>query len=354
MKNPNLYWLAAVVILASCNIDSGYSLMDFRQVEKIDAHYHIYTSENNSLAQAEQNNFTLININTFSDGCERVVGAHQNLVLLKQKHGGATEFTATFCLDGWNTPGWVENTIAWIDQCVADGAIAVKVWKNVGMEFRDSSGEFVMIDHPQFEPVFRHLEENGIPLVAHLGEPLNCWLPLDEMTTRNDSSYFARNPQYHMYLHPDFPSYEEQLAARDRMLKKHPNLTFIACHLASLEWSVDEMAAFLDKFPNASMDMAARMGQLFYQTAEDRNKVRNFFIKYQDRLLYGTDVTDNGGDRASFEETLQETWHNHWVYLVSDATMSSPLVDKPFQGLNLPRMVIDKIYAENARKWYKL
>src|SRR5690554_1613269 len=108
MKNQNLFWLAVSVLLASCSIDSGYVLTDFRQVEKIDAHYHIYTRNDNSLAQAKRDNFILLNINTYSDGCERVVEAHQNLLLLKQEHGGATEFTATFCLEGWNDPGWVE------------------------------------------------------------------------------------------------------------------------------------------------------------------------------------------------------------------------------------------------------
>lgn len=354
MKNRNLIGLATVLILFSCSNKSYYSPEDFPDVKKIDAHYHIYTGEDNSLKQAEQDNFRLLNINTFSDGCERVVEAHQELVRLKQSQGDATAFTATFCLDGWDDPGWVENTIAWIDQCVADGAVAVKVWKNIGMEFRNREGELVMIDDPQLEPVFQHLVDIGIPLVGHLGEPRNCWLPLNEMTTRNDSNYFARNPQYHMYLHPGLPSYEEQLAARDRMLENHPELTFIACHLASLEWSVDEMADFLNRFPNASMDLAARMGQLYFQTVEDREKVRDFFIQYQDRLLYGTDVIDSGGEKAAFEEMLHSTWLYDWEYFVTDNEMSSNLINRPFRGLKLPREVVDKIYFSNAVKWYKL
>jgi predicted TIM-barrel fold metal-dependent hydrolase len=271
---------------------------------------------------------------------------------LKQEYPETTEFTTTFCLDGWDEPGWVENTISWIDQCVADGAIAVKVWKNIGMEFRDKDSLLIMIDDPQFDPVFQHLAENGIPLVGHLGEPKNCWLPLDEMTTKNDSGYFANNPQYHMYLHPEFPSYEEQMAARDRMLEKHPNLVFIGCHLASLEWSVDEMAAFLDRFPNASMDMAARMGQLFYQTVENREKVRDFFINYQDRLMYGTDIIDRGQEKEAFQNRMHQTWMNDWEYLVTDNKMTSSLIDGEFRGLKLPKEVVDKIYAANVKKWY--
>lgn len=345
------FWIAAFALF-SCQNKNYYSMEDFPKVEKIDSHYHIYTDRENSVKQAQNDNFRLLNINTYSGGCERVVEAHQLLKSLKQKYPETTEFTATFCLDGWDEPGWVENTIAWIDQCVADGAIAVKVWKNIGMEFRDKDSLLIMIDDPRFYPVFRHLEENQIPLVGHLGEPKNCWLPLDEMTTKNDSNYFANNPQYHMYLHPEFPSYEEQMAARDRMLEKHPSLIFIGCHLASLEWSVEEMAAFLERFPNAAMDMAARMGQLFYQTVDDREKVRNFFIIYQDRLMYGTDIIDRGQEKEAFQNRMHQTWLSDWEYLVTGNKMTSNLINGEFRGLKLPKEVVDKIYAGNVKKWY--
>jgi predicted TIM-barrel fold metal-dependent hydrolase len=228
----------------------------------------------------------------------------------------------------------------------------VKVWKNIGMEFRDMDSALIMIDDPKFDPVFAHLAEKGIPLVGHLGEPKNCWLPLEEMTTKNDSGYFSRNPQYHMFLHPEFPSYEEQMAARDRMLDKNPGLVFIGCHLASLEWSVDELGKWLDKYPNTAVDMAARMGQLFYQTRENPEKVHNFFIKYQDRLLYGTDIIDRGQEKESFQKRMHETWLKDWEYLVTDNTMTSSLIDGEFKGLKLPKEVVDKIYKLNAEKWY--
>jgi hypothetical protein len=354
MRTKNIFFILGSILFFSCQNNKFYTLEDFPNVKKTDAHYHIYTNENNSVEQAQQDNFSLLSINTFSGGCDRVADMHRWMTALKKQHPNTVEFTTTFCLDGWDEPGWVEKTIAWIDQCIADGAIAVKVWKNIGMEWRDKDSTLIMIDDPQFYPVFRHLEEKGIPMVGHLGEPKNCWLPLEEMTTKNDSSYFSRNPKYHMYLHPEFPSYEEQMAARDRMLQKHPNLMFIACHLASLEWSTEEMAAFLDRFPNASMDMAARMGQLFYQTVEDREKVRDFFIKYQDRLLYGTDIIDRGRDKESFQRQMHETWLTDWEYLVTDNKMTSSLIDGEFRGLKLPREVVDKIYSSNVKKWYKL
>lgn len=348
----NLLFLLSVFTLFSCK-NNFYTMEDFPGVEKIDAHFHIYTAENNSVEQAQKDGFKLFAINTYSGGCERVVDAHQWLKAANNQNPGTVAFSATFCLDGWDDPAWVDNTVSWIDRCLNDGANSVKVWKNIGMEFRDKDSVLIMIDDPQFDPVFRHLAQKGIPLVGHLGEPKNCWLPLDEMTTKNDSGYFSRNPQYHMYRHPEFPTYEEQMAARDRMLDKNPDLIFIGCHLASLEWSVDELAKWFDKYPNAAADMAARMGQLFYQTAEDREKVRDFFIKYQDRLLYGTDIIDHGGDREAFQKRLHETWLRDWEYLVTDNEMTSNLIDGKFRGLKLPKEVVDKIYSSNFRKWYK-
>lgn len=352
MKTFAFILVISTLALFSCQ-NNYYSINDFGSVEKIDSHFHIYTDKNVSQEQAQKDNFKLFAINTYSGGCERVVEAHQWLTAIKQTSPNNFAFSATFCLEGWDDPAWAENTISWIDQCVADGANSVKVWKNVGMEFRDKDSILVMIDDPQFDPVFKHLAEKGIPLVGHLGEPKNCWLPVNDMTTNNDKRYFTEHPQYHMFKHPEFPSYQEQMGARDQMLEKNPDLTFIGCHLASLEWSVDTLAEFLDRFPNAAVDMAARMGQLFYQTRENREKVRNFFIKYQDRLLYGTDIIDRGQEKQSFQNNLHETWMRDWEYLVTDHPMTSNLIDGDFQGLQLPKEVVDKIYADNFKHWFK-
>lgn len=330
-----------------------YSIDDFGEVPKIDAHYHIYSDRENSVEQAQKDNFRPVCINTYTGECAGVIQTHQRLKGLREKYPTTIVFTTTFCLDGLDEPGWAENVIEWIDRCVEDGAVAVKVWKNVGMSFRDKDGVLIMIDDSRFDPIFRHLTEKGIPLVGHLGEPKNCWLPLEEMTTKNDSSYFAAHPEYHMYRHPEYPSYEQQISARNRMLSKNPGLQFIGCHLASLEWSVDEIAHFLDRFPHAAVDMAARMGQLFYQTREDRDKVRNFFIAYQDRILYGTDIIDEGGEKEMFQNRIHQTWLRDWEYLVTDNEMSRQLIEGKFRGLKLPREVVDKIYFTNARRWYK-
>ena len=166
------------------------------------------------------------------------------------------------------------------------------------MVTKDRDGNLIVLDDPKFDPVFAFIKEQGKVLLSHAGEPKNCWLPLDSMTVNNDRNYFREHPQYHMYLHPEMPSYEEQIEHRDNMLAKNPYLAFVAVHMASLEWSIDEEAKFLDRFPNASLDLAERMSHTQYLTQKDRDKVRNFFMKYQDRILYATDFQESK-DRKS-------------------------------------------------------
>lgn len=350
MKTNNLFLLLFALSLCSCN--QYYSMEDFASVEKIDAHYHIDSPNSISMEQAIKDNFKLLSINTNSGTCEQVVNTHHWLRKINDKNTSDFAYTCTFCLDGWDEPAWQENTIAWIDQCVADGAIAVKVWKNIGMEFRDKNGKLVMIDDPKFDPIFKHIAELEIPLVGHLGEPKACWQPIEKMQANNNKNYFTKHPQYHMYLHPEFPTYEEQMKARNRMLDKNPNLIFIGCHLASLEWSVDVLASWLDKYPNTAVDMAARMGDLFYQTRDDNKKVHDFFIKHQDRLLYGTDIGEDEGADEGFKKQNHEIWLSDWEYFVTDNKKTSRLIDGEFEGLKLPKEIVDKIYAENTKKWY--
>jgi hypothetical protein len=178
MKTKNLILPLFASIIISCS-SNYYSMEDFPKVEKTDAHYHIYSAQNNSMEQAQNDNFKLLTVNVYSGDCARVIDSQKQSAKLLKKYPADFAYAATFCLDGWDDSTWVEKTILWLDSCIADGAIAVKVWKNIGMEFRDKDSVLIMIDDPKFDPVFKHLAEKGIPLVGHLGEPKNCWLPFN-------------------------------------------------------------------------------------------------------------------------------------------------------------------------------
>jgi len=134
------------------------------------------------------------------------------------------------------------------------------------------------------------------------------------------------------------------------MLKKHPQLRVVGCHLGSLEWDVDELAKSFDTYPNFSVDVAAR---ICHFQVQNREKVRNFLIKYQDRVLYGTDnEISEKDDIKKMTEMFHQIWLNHWDYFATDKMMTSSIVDNNFQGLALPEEVLRKIYYENAKKWY--
>src|SRR3954466_3630812 len=135
------------------------------------------------------------------------------------------------------------------------------------------------------------------------------------MTVNNDRSYFKEHPQYHMFLHPEYPSYEEVIAARDHLLEKNPKLRFVGAHLGSLEWDLDELAKRLDKFPNMAVDMAARIPHIQYLTQKDREKVRSFFDKYQDRIIYATDSDlEPDSNPEEKKKSLHDVWIANWKF----------------------------------------
>jgi hypothetical protein len=333
--------------------ETFYAEGDFEKVEKADVHIHIFTESTDFIEQARKDNFKVVNIALDArNNMARVRNQFYFCQLQQRKNPELVETATAFSMEGWDEPDWLERNLAWLDSSINNGAIAVKIWKNIGMVYRDKDGNLISIDNPRFDPILKMLADRKIAVIGHLGEPKNCWLPLEEMTTNNDRNYFRQHPEYHMYKHPDLPSYEDQIAARDRMLQKNPDLVFVGAHLGSLEWSVDELAKTLDRFPNMAVDMAARMGQLFYQTHFEREKVRAFFIKYQDRLLYATDMGANGSEeRAELAKELHDTWYRDWRYFVTDDTLRSNLVDEQYLGLKLPKGVVDKIYYQNAIKW---
>ena len=330
-----------------------FSLDDFATIEKIDIHFHLHSDSTDFVRLARRDRFRFLNIATQSADSETMKQKHSTIFLQYQANPDRIAPVSSFSMDDWDNADWTETTIRFLDRTFEKGAVGVKVWKNIGMVARNKDGRLIMIDDPQLDPIFEHIQRRGIVLMGHLGEPKNCWLPLAEMTVNNDRSYFQRNPQYHMYLHPEMPSYQDQIDARDRMLAKHPQLRFLAAHLASLEWSVDEMAKFLDRFPNAVMGTAARLGQLQYQSHEDRNKVIAFLNRYQDRVLYGSDMGVGPTNKAEPRyQQARERWLRDWKYFNTDEMIKVPELDEPVQGLALPKQVVEKIYRINAQRLF--
>jgi Amidohydrolase len=324
-----------------------YRLEDFDKVKKFDVHIHINTSETHFIVQAIEDNFHFLDIVD-----DRPFGLpmqqQQEFALMHLANfPEQMEFATTFKVSNWDQKDWVATTIKNLKQSFDQGASAVKIWKNIGMELKDENGSFVMVDHPKIDSVLTYLTEIDIPLLGHNGEPRDCWLPLEEMTF--NQGYYGAHPEYHMYLHPEYPSYEDQIEARDHMLQKHPDLDFMGAHLGSLEWSLEELAKRLDDYPLMRVDLT-RMPNLKLHTFNDRNKTREFFITYQDRLIYGTDTAINPTDKPNeLKQSIHQKWLDEWKFYATDHTLKLEGYGN-LKGLQLPREVIDKIYFGNASK----
>jgi predicted TIM-barrel fold metal-dependent hydrolase len=331
------------------------------KMPKIDAHAHISTlgpgQAETFIAFLVKHNFRWLAICTGGMDWNRL---QQKIELMRNLHRSYPErigWATSFDLSNWGAADWEKAATKTLTDGFSQGAVAGKVWKDIGMVLKDPDGKYVMIDDPRLGPVLDSIARQGHPLVAHLGEPRNCWLPLDSMTTDSDRSYFRGNPQYHGYLHPEVPGYTQQIAARDAVLKQHPQLKVVGCHLGSLEYDVDELAKRLDQYPNFAVDLAARMVHLQIQP---REKVRNFILKYQDRILYATDLEIGGGkgevaaDLAPSLARIEGVYRLDATWLATDQQVEVPRAKAGYlsRGLALPAPVLRKIYYENARKWY--
>ena len=322
----------------------------------IDAHVHLNTNTQAKLQLAAQYNAYFVSINTdipfFID-----LQAQREMINTLNQNTQRSFFITSFDTQYWNTPRWLPHAIEQIKAGIAAGAKGVKIWKNIGMDenLKDDQGNFVLLDDARFDPIFQYLSDAGIVLLNHQGEPRNCWLPLEEMTVASDREYFAAHPEYHMFKNKHYPSYETHMAARDRVLERFPKLHYVGLHLFSMEYDLEEVAKRLDRFPNSQTDLAERICHVQLQTMHNREKVRQFFIDYQDRILYGTDVIDDGSLTAEATAAkLEQLWQYHWEFFATDHLMEAAEFEGNFNGLKLPESVLKKIFYSNAVSTYKL
>lgn len=344
----------------NASAEQYYTVQDFESVKKIDAHVHLTVDIDTAfINQAAVDNFRMLTINVYNSAGTPIEAQQDFAIKLIKAYPGRIAYATTFSLKNYNEPGWQTEVIDYLQQSFAKGAIAVKVWKNVGMQLRDKNNKLVFVDNARFDTIFNYLTINHIPLIGHLGEHKNSWLPLNKMTVKGNRDYAAAHSEEYMYLHPDRPSYKYYLKVRNNMLDKNLKLKFIGAHLGAQEWSVAELGKTLDKYPNMTVDMAERVSHLQYQAKTNWQGVHDFFIKYQDRILYGTDMRHDAMDIVNehittpegLKKHVHEVWLRHWRFFTTNQKMRVPKVEGTFYGLKLPRGVINKIYYKNALKW---
>jgi len=320
-----------------------------------DAHVHWNASSIEKMNLANRYEAHCLSINTDAPFFP-LLSAQENMIHeLQSAACGRLHYICSFGLDTWEEDDWQAQTITSLAKSLSTGAVGIKIWKNIGMDpqLRRRSGEFLMLDDPIFDPIYNFAIEHNVVVVGHQGEPLNCWLPLDDMTVDSDRNYFGSHPEFHMHKHPEYPSYKDQIAARDRLLANFPKLKFVGLHLLSLEWSLAEVAHRLDRFPLLMTGLAERICHVQLQARDNWREVRNFFIQYQDRIIYGTDAIDDGTlTGVEFAQRLEKLWNFHWDFFATSNVMHAPEFKGEFTGLNLPEAVLEKIFYSNAVRTY--
>lgn len=332
----------------AANLSTAEALKSFAAMQPIDVHVHVFKTDPAFQSLLERLHLKLLNIlvmdDTLSYRKELKPQVADALDLVRSSHGHVALCT-TFDPYRFQDSSFTADSIRQLDQNFSQGAVAVKIWKNIGMEIKDGSGNFIMADDPKFEPIYRDIAKHGRTLMTHLAEPDVAWGPPDPADP--SWSYYQENPQWFLYNKPGFPAKKTILAARDHVLELNSKLRMVGVHLGSMERDLDGIAERFDRYPNFAIDTAARME---YLMLAPRDKVRAFLIKYQDRVLYGTDLDLLA--TADVQESLKDwesTYARDWKFLATDETLDYE--GKKIRGLALPAPVLRKILRENARRW---
>jgi predicted TIM-barrel fold metal-dependent hydrolase len=315
--------------------------------DKIDSHVHLHHLAPAFFDAFEKDRWRCLSIclseaagNDPSDIAEQLVRTAE----VHRQARGRVAWASSFDARGFESRDFPERTIATLRRTFREGAIAVKIWKTIGMEIRTRSGEYLLPDHAVFIPIFEAIQKSGRTLVAHLAEPDGAWMPLN--AANPEISYYGAHPEWSMYNRPGVPSKDAILTARDRVLARHPKLRMVGCHLGSDEEHLDRLAKRLDTYPNFAVDTAARIR---YFILGGHEQARQFLLKYQDRVLYATDHTHKPGNDAEATKAYRQTQDQDWKFFATGETIQ--FRGKPYPGLGLPASVAKKIFHDNARHW---
>ncbi len=235
-------------------------------------------------------------------------------------------------------PNFSEEMVNQIRDGVKRGARGLKVLKDLGLTVRDKSGKLVMPDDPRLDPIWAECGRLGIPISIHLGDPEAFFHPVDRYNERYDE--LTRYPEWSFCCPPKFPKLEEILEARDRAIAKHPETTWNLLHFGNWPENLDYVEKTLKRFPNTYVETGARQAELGRQP----RRARDFFLKYPDRIMFGTDMSVSAPMYQSYYRWLEtnDEYFDYWGAPGQGFWKIS--------GLNLPDSVLKKVYYENYEK----
>jgi len=238
-------------------------------------------------------------------------------------------------------PNFGINEAKKLEEAVKSGGIrGLKINKSLGLTLKDKTGKHVKVDDPRIDPVWAKCGELGIPVMIHVSDPKAFFTPIDKYNERYDE--LGSHPDWAFFDRDKYPySKEEILQQRNNVFARHPNTIFIGAHVATLPEELGRVSMWLEQYPNLYIDIDARISELGRQPYT----ARDFLIKYQDRVLFGTDTPPDA-----------EAYRIYYRFLETNDEYIDPSGGHHLQGrwmiygLYLPDEVLEKIYNKNALK----
>lgn len=237
----------------------------------------------------------------------------------------------------------------WLEQAKNDGARGVKVLKTLGLYLRDGAGKLVTVDDPRFDSLWDTCGQLKLPVNIHVADPVAFFETIDRYNERWEE--LANHPNWSFHG-KDFPSFSDVLAARDRVFARHPKTKFCVLHVGNYAEDLAAVARMLDRFPNTTVEIGARIGELGRQPRTSRK----FFDKYQDRILFGTDAVPNGHQTPQqvFGDELYRIYYR-FLETEDEYFDYAPAPVPPqgrwrIYGLGLPDGILKKVYHANAER----
>jgi len=231
-------------------------------------------------------------------------------------------------------PGWAERAIAQLEADVKAGAVGVgEIGKQLGLSSRKADGTRLKIDDPDLDPVWDACARLNIPVFIHTADPPEFFQPIDYHNERwLELALFPDR----RWMTDQYPKFEELIAERDRMFKKHPKTRFVAAHLAWHGNDLPRLAKLFDEMPNVN----AELGAVLYDLGRQPRAAREFFIKYQDRILFGKDTFEPS--EFPYYWRVFETADEYFDYYRDYHAFWK------LYGMDLPDAVLKKVYYQNA------
>jgi predicted TIM-barrel fold metal-dependent hydrolase len=235
--------------------------------------------------------------------------------------------------DGVGSPGWTEKAVAQLEEDVKSGAKGLKIYKSLGLRYKDTDGKRVAVDDPRLDPVWAKCGELGIPVLIHTADPKSFW---DEFDGDNERWLELKLRPRRKRSATDPAPWEQLISEQHNMFRKHPNTCFINAHMGWYANDLGKLGELLDEMPNMNVGIGAIIAELGRQP---RN-ARAFFIKYQDRILFGKDSWKPEEFPTYFRvlESDDEYFPYHKKYHAFWA----------MYGMDLPDEVLKKVYYKNA------